>query len=671
MADWSKLKVTELKEECKSRDIPLTGLKLKQQYIDKLEEYEAQIGDWPNENEDEDQQGTEPVEEPPAPQVNGDARGGLDADTGANDTAKDEVPTAAGREQTPGSGKSEGGADEPSAIQEKDRHSQDKKEIKEQPITEASAQADENETKEVPENMAENIVEKAEEKSEEDNKTVEATGESDDAVAGAGMALKEKAQEGEAMNADQNAESQKPAVLSTPQLTENLSDSNTSHSSQILSSDLGEDQRKRRKRSATPVPSTQDVARKRARLAEDAEESKAAEAPDQMREETEEAKDIRGEQTNGEAPKVTVEEPGEGVVTTKPLSAFQDTTPTEPKAKDQEDQTVSMSPPRSTTSSEDRDIPPAIHPATSSIYIRNFKRPLHIPSLRAHIASIAKSRSADDSDPINVFYLDSIRTHAFVSFTSVAAASRVRSAMHGSRFPDEPLREPLFVDYVPPNKVQTWIDQETGSGFGRGGNGRRFEVVYEEDENGVEAIFQEVDSSKPRPPPFDTSRSSRLSFDRQQSESLSAGLHPDREALIPRGSQNRDRDRDHQRAPPAGPQNPSSSNGTGFKELDELFDSTSTKPKLYYKPVPSSVVDERLDMFRSLRPGWEEMGRSGDEGMKRYSFERSKDREEWVDKGPEFGFGRKGQARLVGVGAGRGRGGGYRGRPMDSWRGGR
>ncbi len=83
-------------------------------------------------------------------------------------------------------------------------------------------------------------------------------------------------------------------------------------------------------------------------------------------------------------------------------------------------------------------------------------------------------------------------------------------------------------------------------------------------------------------------------------------------------------------------------------------------------------------MFRDLRVPHNEMGRSGDEGMKRYSFQKAKDREEWVDKGPEFGHGRKGQDRLTGVDRpfegggfrGRGRGGGYRGRGMDSWRGG-
>jgi len=75
-------------------------------------------------------------------------------------------------------------------------------------------------------------------------------------------------------------------------------------------------------------------------------------------------------------------------------------------------------------------------------------------------------------------------------------------------------------------------------------------------------------------------------------------------------------------------------------------------------------------MLRDLRVEYSGMGRSGDEGMKRYSFEPAKSgREEWVDKGPEFGFGRKGQDRFTGF---RGRGGGYRGRGGgDSWRGGR
>ncbi|OAP65678.1 hypothetical protein AYL99_01650 [Fonsecaea erecta] len=647
MTDWSKLKVADLKEECKSRDIPLTGLKLKQHYIDKLEEYEAQNGDQSNDNGNEQAQDTEEVEEQPAPQENEGGGGDLQPDLGTSDIGKDEASKDASSDEHSASQENEGGADKPSVIPAEDGQAEALTKAEEQPSAEVVAQPDETETKDEPEKLPS--------QTNEDDGTIEAPGQSDDAADGVGEPSKD-----EVTTIDQSGEPKKTAALSTPPPTENLSDSNTPYSSQVPSGDLAEDLRRRRKRSATPVPSTQDVARKRARLVDDAGDAKAEDAPDQTQAELEGARE-----TSGERAEVVAKTSGDGVVVTESLSQPEETTPGEPKSNDQK---ASATPPRSTSSSEDRDIPPAIHPATSSIYIRNFKRPLHIPSLRAHVTSIAKSRSSDDADPITTFYLDSIRTHAFVSFTSVAAASRVRSAMHGSRFPDEPLREPLFVDYVPPDKVQTWIDQETGSVFGRGGGGSRFEVTYEEGESGIEAIFQEVDTSKPRPPPFEPSRAAP--FDRQQSESLSAGVHPTREILT---------SRDRRRGPPTGPSNPSSNNGRGFKALDELFDSTSTKPKLYYKPVPLSVANERLDMLRALRTGWEELGRSGDEGMKRYSFERDKDREQWVDKGPEFGFGRKGQARLVGVGGGgRGRGGGgggggggaYRGRAVDSWRGG-
>ncbi len=156
--------------------------------------------------------------------------------------------------------------------------------------------------------------------------------------------------------------------------------------------------------------------------------------------------------------------------------------------------------------------------------------------------------------------------------------------MHGVRFPDEQSREPLFVDYVPDDKVQLWIDQETDSGFGQVSRTKRvFEVVYEDGANGVEAVFQEAGSTKPRPP-IEPSRNARMSFDRPQPNVVPtgpSGVHPDRAAFVPR--ENRDRDRDLPRAPPTGPKNSTADSGRGFKALDELFNSTTAKPKLYYK----------------------------------------------------------------------------------------
>src|SRR5271170_2112502 len=45
MTDWSKLKVTDLKEELKTRGIALAGLKLKHQLIDKLEQLDGATDD--------------------------------------------------------------------------------------------------------------------------------------------------------------------------------------------------------------------------------------------------------------------------------------------------------------------------------------------------------------------------------------------------------------------------------------------------------------------------------------------------------------------------------------------------------------------------------------------------------------------------------------------------
>ncbi|KAI1611850.1 hypothetical protein EDD36DRAFT_439610 [Exophiala viscosa] len=624
MTDWAKLKVADLKEECKARGIPLTGLKLKQQYIDKLEEHEA--GDTAQQTLTENG----PVHEVDLKVTS--ANGHSDeTHNETKDTSVDDAEHVDGGKEAVGkSSKVAVEENEPAELRKEaeETHLNSKEDLDAEPTVQPAVASDA-----LLEPEPANVEKKVQATTSE---LVESTDQHTQAVDDGGA----------------NSSVQQDAPRSAQQ-------HDISTSSQVTPSDV-EDQKKRRKRSATPVPTSEEVARKKARLSTTADDLKAEEirALDEMKANTQVAKEIRNE-TDGN----TVEGINEQVsATTEPLVKFNE------GASRDADHMQTTSPQRSPYPSGERDVPPAIHPATSSLYIRNFKRPLHIPSLRSHIVSLAKPPSStDDEDPISIFYLDSIRTHAFVSFSSVAAASRVRTAMHDTRFPDEAMRESLFIDYIPDDKVQAWIDSETGGGFGRGGGGRRYEVVYEQGGDGVEAIFQEIDSSKPRPP-IEPSRSSRMSVDIPKAATIAPGVHPDRTELIPRGPR-RDEHQDRGRAPPTGPKNPGvvdNNSGRGFKALDELFKSTTTKPKLYYKPVSEATATERSDMFRSLRPGYADMGRSGAEGMKRYSFERYKEREEWVDKGPEFGYGKLGQDRLAGI---RGRGG-FRGRGGDSWRGG-
>ncbi|KIW16735.1 hypothetical protein PV08_03924 [Exophiala spinifera] len=641
MTDWNKLKVVDLKEECKSRGIPLTGLKLKQHYVDKLEEYEAGH-DIPKE-EVEPGGEEEPVEAAPE----GDSHEPSNI-ANTDEQVKDDATTTRTPPQPHGDKDAVG---IPDANGDTDAsHGKPGTEG----IEDASPETAKTETREQEnETPVEGQIEDSEPaepqkedgggENEEEMANAPATSQSE-TVKDELSTLEPQQPQGEVEATEQerpSAAAEKVAIAEDSSNRLPLVQSHSDRSTPLPPGDFVEDQTRRRKRSATPVPTAQELARKKARLSSEGEDEKAGEvaALQEMKAATEAAKDIRNESADA---------------ITKTINH---------QAASAAERMPSQSP------SEEHEVPPAIHPATSSIYIRNLKRPLHIPSLRNHILTLAKSRDpSDDIDPIKVFYLDSIRTHAFVSFSSVSSASRVRTAMHGTRFPDENMREPLFVDYIPDDKVQDWIERETGGGFGGGrAGGRRYEVVYEEGQNGVEAIFQEVDTTKPQQqrPPLEPRLSSRMSIDRP----AGGEVHPDRAGLVPRSGPRDDyRDRDRPRGPqqpPTGPKRQDTS-GRGFKALDELFDSTTAKPKLYFKPVPEAVARERQDMFRDLRLSHGEMGRSGDEGMKRYSFERFKDREEWADKGPEFGFGKRGQDRLTGT---RGRGG-YRGRGGDSWRGG-
>ena len=656
MTDWSRYKIAELKEECKSRAIPLTGLKLKQHYIDKLEDHESQTDAQIEQNGNE--QDVEMVGEEHTLQTNGNILEPNGADSDKDEDHEPTTPKKEVAEKVPLKHDDTLEPDVPSVLQVEESRARAQSENEAQSPSEAPALADDAggrgalflpEPEAIDEKLAESRHETSAEGDQEQAREVQHSN--------GGLATP-----------SQPERSPKEATSPTAQSTQIPSDTSTPRTSQIPPSDIAEDQRNRRKRSATPVPSTEEMSRKRVRLSEEKHETQAEEALEQMEADTEQAKEIRMEPTRTELEEHPTDEHKEVAVAVETRPTTEDTN--EMSLAPLQEMPPSL-PTRSRSPSEDRHIPPAMHPATNSLYISRLKRPLQPQQFRKHIIAKAKSRSSDDSDPITSFYLDSIKTHAFVSFDSVSAASRVRSAMHGVRYPEEASREALFVDYVPDDKVQSWIDQETDSGFGRVRGGRCvFEVVYEKGRNGVEAIFQEADPTRRRPP-VEPSLNSRISFDRQQPPTAPSGVHSDRAAFVPRDHRNRDRE--YSRAPPTGPKSSNSDTGKGFKALDELFSSTTVKPKLYYKTVSSTVADERSDMFRDLRAGYAEMGRTGDEGMKRYSFDRVQDREEWVDKGPEFGHGRRGQERLVGAdrgGRGRGRGGGYRSRPMDSWRGG-
>ena len=259
-------------------------------------------------------------------------------------------------------------------------------------------------------------------------------------------------------------------------------------------------------------------------------------------------------------------------------------------------------------SAEETPISPALHPATSALYIRELMRPLKLENLRDHLIALATPPDTTvNPNILTDFFLDPIRTHCLVGFENISAASRVRSGLHDRVWPNERDRRQLWVDFVPEEKLKSWIDVERTAGSGRGHPSKRWEVVYEDGPSGISASLHEVGSSGTG---LRAAKPSRL--DANQSLQVTG---PRISGSEPRNTQ------------------PRPDSGKGFQALDDLFTSTVAKPKLYYLPVSKAEADRRFATLAAGRGG----GRGGGRGneLRRFSFEEGS----IVDNGPEFGRG--------------------------------
>lgn len=310
---------------------------------------------------------------------------------------------------------------------------------------------------------------------------------------------------------------------------------------------------------------------------------------------------------------------------------------------------------------DDRVVSPAVHPATSALYIRNFMRPLHSGHLQDHLNALARpSGSTGTEELIREFYLDNIRTHCLVRFVNTSAASRVRSNLHNRVWPDERTRRPLWVDFVPEEKLKTWIEiQRAAASTGRGQPATRWEIVFEDERDGTKAYLQEVGSGPPGLTGSKLTQSQNLPRPDATATAAAAGqgVHG-----APSGPRSREIDL-REAAPQAPPSAKPVDRGRGFQALDDLFRSTVVKPKIYFLPVSKSTADKRLDKLNAGRGG----GRGGNE-LRKYTFEDGL----LVDRGPLYSTrgrgghgGGGGRGHGVFHGRGGGGGGGYRG---GNWR---
>ncbi|KAG6150596.1 hypothetical protein E4U37_005942 [Claviceps purpurea] len=306
----------------------------------------------------------------------------------------------------------------------------------------------------------------------------------------------------------------------------------------------------------------------------------------------------------------------------------------------------------------DRHVEPSIHPATSALYINNLMRPLRPADLRAHIVALAAAPgSPPDDDIVIKFHLDFIRTHALICLSSVSAASRVRQLLHGRVWPNESNRKALHIDFIPPDKMDSWIAMEESGGRRAA---TRWEVTYTPSADGstihadlvTASISYSSSSNRPLAPP----PSSRLP------PSASAILPRDSVNSAPLGPRGYSDRLDAYNNPPtgprgSGPRRQTATNSPSYQPPGEE-QYTHTQPAIAFSLVSEDLAEKRLANMRSYyvrdkRP----LGRE----INRYSFE---DGFSFVDRGREIFEGIRPPHRERGGGGGGGGGGGsgYRSR---------
>ena len=379
----------------------------------------------------------------------------------------------------------------------------------------------------------------------------------------------------------------------------------------------GRDSRKRKRRSPTPAESAESLSKK----------LKAADEEELPRL----AEDLQEKQLETEAP-VPLDEPFEGTVQATGVS---DDVVHLAKHDDVKDQDVQISASNAPVASDDQDtsmageeasaaettMQPSTHSATSALYIRNLLRPLQVASLRNHLIQLATPPDAPVDESILVsLHLDNFRSHAFAVFTSVSTASCVRSQLHDRVWPDEVQRKPLFVDFIPEDKVEEWSAMEIDAG-----KARRFEVVYSalDSTDAVAATLEEVGvngTPMNQPGPGMPNAPTGPRGDRRTSQSQP------------------------QRTTKATPAPRQSRPGPDTSVLETRFTSTAAQPKIFYLPVNSDLAAKRLDeLDRESARDWDGGRQKKMNGpldqLRRYTFE---DDYLVVDGGPDFGgFGRE------------------------------
>lgn len=287
------------------------------------------------------------------------------------------------------------------------------------------------------------------------------------------------------------------------------------------------------------------------------EESKPIAVAEKRKAEGQEAVNINNEpkrrRWNIDTAKATEPQMCNVVTSTTPKDAFQ---PALRKSFSRSDSSLSADAPK------ERIVPPSQKPATTSLRIDRFLRPF---TLKAVQELLAKTGTVTD------FWMDQIKTHCYVTYSSVEEATTTRNALYNLQWPTNGGRL-LMAEFVDPQEVKTRV---------------------------------EAPPQSPAPVTPSATTPTALPFQRQpQAPALSRPVNLRQQQLPP---------------PPPLPPPPALSNPPPARErlpppppppkvqdppimtLDDLFKKTKATPRIYYLPLNEEQVAAKLQAGQGKR----------------------------------------------------------------------